>query len=217
MLLPADSNIPSESTIEHLSNHYILMLLNSKRAWIVTPTRNEERKLGYDAAMRNTKAAVIQYKRIARINVDGSVSITINAQQHRNLVQLFQQVNAPYAFFAFSDYQSYKQLDGDYRSTGSPEFFRHTLFVDIHAFPVGCTTLRLFTNGDLQAHRHQQIYSSPMSYWRGPEFVAEFSGCRIGNLAAAIAEIAESAEIAVEDAYTRASVLLWELSSRDAI
>ncbi len=89
MPLPRRTNIPSKSTIEVLSNHFILHLLSQPAAWILCPTRNEEKVLGYDAHLRNVKLAIIQYKRIQRINKHRSVSVSIDVAPHQTLQRKF--------------------------------------------------------------------------------------------------------------------------------
>lgn len=62
-LFPNKTQVPSESTIEQLSNHQILNNVDPLRSWMFVPTRNEEDLLGYDASLQGYKALVIQYKR----------------------------------------------------------------------------------------------------------------------------------------------------------
>jgi hypothetical protein len=61
---------PSERTIESISNHGFVEILNWAKtappfAWFFVPTTNEEAVLGYDAALVGYKRLYIQYKRMA--------------------------------------------------------------------------------------------------------------------------------------------------------
>ncbi|MGH9460506.1 MAG: hypothetical protein ACRD1X_04780, partial [Vicinamibacteria bacterium] len=64
MRFPNSQGVPSEATIEQLSNHHILNLLSPYGAWFFAPTRREERDLAYDASLQGYKALILQYKRL---------------------------------------------------------------------------------------------------------------------------------------------------------
>ena len=67
MHAPLPNDVPSEQTIEVLSNHFLLVGLHSHSAWVFCPTRVQEQVLGYDGSLQNGKILVIQYKRV-RVN-----------------------------------------------------------------------------------------------------------------------------------------------------
>jgi hypothetical protein len=213
MALPRRTNIPSESTIEVLSNHFILHLLSQPAAWILCPTRNEEKVLGYDAHLRNVKLAIIQYKRIQRINRDKSISISIDVVQHKTLRQRFRRLNQPYLFYSFSKYTNYQVLDDDFVKHGAPFFFNHSLFFDAWDVPVGTTSLRLYASGTLKAYARHQPYSSPIPYYLGPEFINLFGACRLGERGSLVTEDAGTNDSGEQNGNPRVSVLHWALPS----
>lgn len=135
MTVPFWLEFPSEATVEQLTNHFILEQLGSKRAWLYSPTRNQEKQLGFDARSMNAKTLVVQYKRIIRVNSDKGVSFGINSTQHRVLKARFPKRPHPYVFFAFSTYPDYGTLDADFQTKGAPTFFGRSLFVDVWDVP----------------------------------------------------------------------------------
>lgn len=165
-----------------MSNHYILNRLESKSAWIYTPSRPDERNLGYDASLQNYKATMVQYKKVTRINTsDQGISITLNYDQHLCLIKNFPPVGLPYVFYCFSGYQSYRMIDLHYINMGSPAFFYFSLFFDVHAFPSHVTSLRLFGDGRLRAYLGSGNYSSRIRYYCGPTWVDGIKHCKIGS------------------------------------
>jgi hypothetical protein len=177
MMLPNFEGIPSEATIESLTNHHILLCLNEPKAWILTPTRREEKNFGYDGSLSGTKVAVIQYKRLARMRKGEWISVRISRPQHEVLRANFEGFQPPCAFYAFSNYQAYKDINDDYLKLGSPEFFRHTIFFDMCNLPIGVQTVRLYSDGKLRPARGN---SQSIDYWTGPEFIEQFKADKLG-------------------------------------
>ena len=131
LLNPIINSVPSESTIEQLSNHWLMNLLGPCRSWFYVPTKNEEKFLGYDASLQEYKALAIQYKRLKpTLNVG---SITIKMAQHHVLLSNFPQKSVPYVFYAFSKYQEYSEIQNIYTKGRGIKFCREMVFFDVHA------------------------------------------------------------------------------------
>lgn len=140
MYTPQPQDVPSEQTIEVMSDHFLLAGMNSPSAWVFCPTRWQEQYLGYDGSLQNGKILIIQYKRV-QVNPGGSLRVQVNQAQFNTLRTNFPQGPVPYLFYAFSLYPTYQQLDAGFRAAGGPQFFANMRFVNIHALPVGCSSL----------------------------------------------------------------------------
>lgn len=217
MFLPKLVNIPSESTIECLSNHYILQLLGQPGAWMLTPTRREEKGFGYDAWLCNTKVVIVQYKRIHRVNSNGDVSIKINPSQHFKLQKNFPDLHQPYVFYAFSDYHDYQQINDDYLTLGSPHFFNHTLFFDVHSLGRSDLSVRLFRKGVLSAKQVGNHYSGSINHWRGPVFVNQIAECNLGQIGSIVSEVTDELVEDVENGKVRLNFLFWKLPQQNIV
>jgi hypothetical protein len=143
-IFPKWSTPPSESTVEQLGNHLILVLLAPSPAWFFVPTKREEAQLGYDASLQGMKACVLQYKR-ARPLLRGGVSVKINPRQLTVLTSRYGRGSAPYVFIGAAGYRSYIHISA---SAGASPLRRAELFVfvEAHAVPSGTTSIR-FTSG----------------------------------------------------------------------
>ena len=101
--------IPSKRTIETLSNHGLLEVLNAGKvappfAWLQIPTQTEEADLGFDAELQGYKRLYIQYK---RRNESGS--FTFDFGQIWLLCSLFTRHQQPYVFLSGNDAPDYAQ------------------------------------------------------------------------------------------------------------
>lgn len=186
MYSPHYADLPSEPTIEQLSNHLVLDQLDNPTAWIFVPTRNEERYRGYDATLQNAKSAVIQYKRV-RAKATWWLTIGIDGRQHRTLMMNFAPRPTPYAFYAFSLYESYAELNSDFLVGRGALALDKTIFVDAHALPLTTTNLRCGyyrrrPSLVLQARARQQMLKSITEYWSGFDFVYKLKACELGNV-----------------------------------
>ncbi len=142
-ILPKKSEIPSESTIEPLTNLFIMQSLSHLSAWILCPTRYQENSLGYDGAIRNTKFAVIQYKRIKRVNKN-SLSIEIDEDQLKTLKNNFKKLSKPTAFYCFSFFKQIKDIELTFDSS-LPRFnpsFYSSIFFNALELPLGCSSVK---------------------------------------------------------------------------
>lgn len=137
---PLSGLVPSEGTIEQLSNHFLLNQIGPESAWFYIPTKNEERKLGYDASLQANKLLVIQYKRL-RPNKSGGGSIKINLRQHRTLIRKFPPQPNPYVFYAFSIFRDYAALSLPFSLNQGHRFGCSMIFVDAHSIPTGATSI----------------------------------------------------------------------------
>jgi hypothetical protein len=100
MSIPNGQAIPSERTIEILSNHHMLVDLNDPKAWFFVPTQREEVVRGYDASLQNSKLIVFQYKRVYQNRA--SLRIKIDRNQHNTLTSRFKRIgNIEYVFYGF--------------------------------------------------------------------------------------------------------------------
>jgi len=154
MYLPTYTNIPSESTIEQLSNHHLLNIFGACSSWFFIPTRHEENKLGYDASLQEHKALIIQYKAF-HPNIKGGGIININIAQHNQLKSNFPSRATPYAFYAFSLITDYKTLSSYYASnSGCCKFSDDMVFVDIYDIPANSKS---FNTASLRSIRHYNL------------------------------------------------------------
>lgn len=136
---------PAESTVEQLANHLVLTLLFPRRAWMFIPTRREEKQLAYDAALQGMKLCIVQYKRAQRVLANGSLGVSLDGQQLANLKKKFPARSNRYVFVGLCDLASYRDLALTVNAHGQLGPANHLYFVDVHALPAGCTTLRLTT------------------------------------------------------------------------
>lgn len=176
MISPTPQNIPNETTVQDLSNHYLLSSLHSRSAWIYCPTRQEEIRLGYDASLQNGKTVLLQYKSLSYAG-RYLVSIRLDQRQLATLLTNFPQRTTPYLYYGFCDYRSYRELDNDFLTVGSPEFFRHMLFIDIHSLAPNTHTIRRHNDGSMTGFPSQQ----QLIPVRGPRIAQGIRTCTIGT------------------------------------
>ncbi|QBH00834.1 hypothetical protein [Xanthomonas oryzae] len=94
--------IPSERTIESISNHSILEILNLGKgappyAWCFVPSQVDEAKLGYDVSLEGKKQVVVQYKAM-----NDSGSFTFDFDQLWMLLVNFPKADFPCVFLSGS-------------------------------------------------------------------------------------------------------------------
>jgi hypothetical protein len=215
-MLPKWSEIPSEATISTLSNHHILCLLRSPHAWIIAPTTNQERAFGYDASIQSLKLAFIQYKRLSRINKDGSVSVSINPEQHKTLLSKYPKLSTPYVFYAFSMHKTYQSVADDYEKYGAPRFMESMGFLDVHKIPkipTEVSTLRSVASGKVKAYIGKGQYSSPQPLIRGYQFVSGFQICQFGARAEAVTEATSEFNLDERGLGNNMHCLIWKIGS----
>jgi hypothetical protein len=214
MLFPHGGTIPSEGTVEVLTNHFILQELKDPSAYIFCPTRNEEVDLGFDARLQGSKLAVIQYKRVRSLNKDGSVSVAIDVDQHKTLRSKFPRSTRPYVFYCFSSYPDYASIHNDFVKMGMPPtrlrshlFFWQSLLFDAWDIPVGSTLVKFSNAGTLKAQIGHSPRSGPIPYHRGPVFVKGFISCQLGELSYQLADRTTITEDLPRSSLRRVSVL----------
>ncbi len=133
MLFPNKAKVPSEGTVEQLSNHQILNHVDSSRSWMFVPTRNEEDLLGYDASLQGYKALVIQYKRYIPHKNNKTGRIKLDKPQYDCLIKNFPPSNKPYVFYGFSNTPNYGYLMSNYAVSYGKSFARSMHFIDVHS------------------------------------------------------------------------------------
>lgn len=183
-----ENTIPSESTVEVLTNHLLLLKINKPSAWIFVPTRKKEKELGYDASLQNTKVAVVQYKRLTvATRHSRAYRIKLNEDQHKTLLDNFPNVNREYVFYAFSLCQAYEKINDCFRSKTNWDFLRKCVFINAHDVPPGSKTIiPLAYNGGVKrtSPLHEvSIYKNsghPVQSYDGVDFVDKLVGCKIG-------------------------------------
>ncbi|MBO9883570.1 hypothetical protein [Xanthomonas sp. D-109] len=123
--------IPSERTIESISNHSIVEILNFGKgappyAWCFVPSQVDEAKLGYDVSLKGKKQVLVQYKAMKK-----SGSFTFNFGQLWLLLANFPKNDFPYVFLSGSIADSNSMLKGDHESCPNRyEAFDRTFFID---------------------------------------------------------------------------------------
>lgn len=181
MRFPKPNTIPSESTIEQLSNHHILNLISPYGAWFFVPTKPEERDLGFDASLQGYKALIIQYKRLE----PSAKSVAINHRQLRDLQQNFPPASNGYVFYGFSLLSRYDDLAALFSAGSGVTFGAVMLFVDVHALPPTATSLAL--NGTFDVGIRRQGSKAIHCYAKAEclfSLVRQFARCEIGLRAA---------------------------------
>ncbi len=221
MPFPSWSKIPSESTIEVLTNHFILQELKNPSAYIFCPTRNEEKALAFDAHLQGSKLALIQYKGVERFNNDGSVSVPINVRQHRTLRRKFSRSAHPYVFYCFSTYPNYKIMHNDFVTgagfsaiSESHVFFWRSLLFDAWELPLGSNRVKLLNDDTLIACVGKRPHPKPIRFFSGPAFVQGFVDCWLGELGNRFADQIEALEEGPQLGPRRVSVLRAQVDVR---
>lgn len=178
--IPTFTKIPSEHTVEVLANHYLISGIARARCWIFCPSTNEELLLGYDAATKNTKSVVIQYKALTYTS-SNTVSAPIDAAQLGTLLANFNAKTWPYVFYGFCTHRNYKEVDDGYKSNNSPEFFDNCIFVSIHDLPTGVSRLRYSFKTNTVLPIVSSKTKKPIHYLRGRELVCGITSCKVGD------------------------------------
>lgn len=192
LFYPNFNNVPSESTVEYLSNHFIINNLSPK-AWLIVPTRNEEKSLGYDGEIVNNKLAFVQYKRV-EVKTSGFLTITFNRQQHETLVKNFPAKNTPYVFYAFNLNENNFNIKRDFDKATSHfknDFFSKTIFLDIHDLVHNKQKeFSIRFHPDLKKFGQSNIHNfwNGSIFWNGPSFINQYQNCQVGILIKKIEE-----------------------------
>ena len=135
LTIPVGPKVPSESTIEQMSNHHILMELGPFESWFFVPDKREEKGLGYDASLQGYKALVIQYKKLIPSSTSWpGGSIKIKTAQHKTLLTNFPKAKThiPYAFYGFALHHSYADIMSHMSLGGGRHIGMFFVYVDIH-------------------------------------------------------------------------------------
>jgi hypothetical protein len=126
------SFIPSERTIETLSNHALLEILNSgwhaaPYAWMFVPSQWHEQFLGYDAGLFGHKRLFIQYK-----IRNGSGTFTFDFRQLWLLCRLNPRHGNPYVFFSGNTISGYGLLSASHMPPAVDRYnaFNSTFYLD---------------------------------------------------------------------------------------
>jgi hypothetical protein len=178
MHTPLPHHVPSEQTIEVLSDHFLLDRLNSPSAWIFCPTKVQEQTLGYDGSLQNGKLLLIQYKRV-HVNRSGSLNVRISAAQHGTLRANFPRGTSRYVFYGFSIYPTYHDLDADYRIANSPHFFENMRFVELYDLPANCSSITYSTQQSARPMVNGQSQAAVATI-NGEELAVGITQCPIG-------------------------------------
>jgi prepilin-type processing-associated H-X9-DG protein len=178
MYQPQPNDVPSEQTIEVLSDHFILEGLQIPTAWMFCPTRVQEQRLGYDGSLQNGKILIIQYKRVI-VNQGVSVRVDIDQVQMNTLLANFPQGTFPYVFYGFSTYRDYGQLDAGFRAAGGQQFFANMLFVDLHVLPANCNSLTYSPQNGVQPNING-IAQPAVAFINGDQLVNGLDKCTTG-------------------------------------
>lgn len=168
-LNPVASSVPSESTVEQLSNHWIMNLIGPCHAWFYVPTKSEEKFLGYDASLQRYKALAIQYKRLKPGKNVGS--ITINQNQHNVLVSNFPKRSKPYVFYAFSKYKEYSKIQDIYTKGKGIKFCQEMVFFDVHSVSI---------KGKTKSISYSYLVRKKIATYDIFQIVREFRKCNVG-------------------------------------
>ncbi|SOD27652.1 hypothetical protein SAMN05518800_3216 [Variovorax sp. YR752] len=175
--MPLGAKIPSEHSVENLSNHFILEALAQPKAWLYCPTPAEEKTRGYDAKLKNHKVILIQYKALKYLYANGDVKIAIDPIQLGVLqAAAFGKCNT--AFYGFCVLPSYNALDANFLAAPPQTFFSKCLFVDAMTIP----NLTEFLRGNLGGFvaRNAAGPIAPVATITGPQLCAGIKACSIG-------------------------------------
>jgi hypothetical protein len=209
MHLPTAATVPSESTIEQLSNHELLQHIAIPSAWIFVPTRPEERTRGFDASSQNTKILIIQYKRL-HVARWGTPYILLNSMQHKTLVTNFPAMRSgnPYVFYGAATFPTYADLDSAAKArctqctwcngccSGSC-VFESCIFFSAHDVPVGVRRVDLHPISGSAKISFTHPVTGPgtgRSAFTGCELASKLRNCVIGRRANDKAEEGSTAE-----------------------
>jgi hypothetical protein len=126
------TDTPCERTIESLSNHGFLEVLNWGKAappyaWFYLPTQNDEALLGYDAELVGFKRLFIQYKRMGK-----GGNFKFDFRQLWTLCSRLPQHTKPYVFLSGNLTADYPMLATHHGFPNGGRFnaFNETFFVD---------------------------------------------------------------------------------------
>jgi hypothetical protein len=190
MPIPNNTVVPSERTIENLSNHHILLDLQDPKAWFFVPTQKEELVRGYDASLQNAKLLVFQYKRVY-LN-KSSLRIEIDTNQHNTLSTRFKKlVNCQYVFYGFSTYKNYQEISTDYSSAPPVQFIDKMIFVDAHQIPIGCKSVNYSSSFGVKPSVGHRKYAAQIPHISGPTMINRIKGCTAGLKNGTLREILE--------------------------
>lgn len=115
---------PSENTLTVNATHHMLSDLESyfQTLSVLSPSRKMENILGYDVNLPLLKSVVFQYKRPYTVQNDSKRRFSINQDQWRTLISLYDRGQA---FFTFPEVVDHSNLD---------RTLRRTIFIDVYAF-----------------------------------------------------------------------------------
>jgi hypothetical protein len=188
---PVPSKIPSEATVEQLSNHHLLMAISPFDGWFYVPTRPEEKLCGFDASLQNSKCLVIQYKRLTATS-KSKYAIKINPPQLNTLKSTYPKACSPYVLYAFSTLPSYAALSSLFASGAGSCFGANMCFVDAHDIAPG--TLKLVAAGPAgPVFAVLATGSTPVASRSLSAVANDFLSCRVGLPTAAFASTLDQA------------------------
>jgi len=179
---PNPSKVPSESTVEQLSNHQLLMILGAYSAWFYVPTRREEPRLGYDASLQDHKLLVVQYKAFHPWQIPETGSFKLEQKQHNKLMQIYPRRNKPYVFYAVCIVRNYRDLGAYFLNGCGNVFGQRVLFIDAHAIPRKATSVSLQGQDSISyrgANGNVSIKSVPRNLL---SVAGDFLSCNVGLL-----------------------------------
>lgn len=193
-LFPSWSTAPSESTIEQLANHILLLLLHPRPAWFFVPTKREETHLGYDASLIGTKGCVLQYKRVWPLKGSDGVAATIKPAQLSCLHTEFPKQAHPFAFIGLAEFRTYKDLANHVAAAGIVGAGAHCCVVNIHDLPFGTTSLRINrphpgARPIAQPYALRKPFGAPASCLTVLELAQQLICCTAGVPARQLAEV----------------------------
>jgi len=179
MPIPNRTSVPSERTIENLSNHHILVDLQDPKAWFFVPTQIEELVRGYDASLQNAKLLVIQYKRVYRNK--SSLRIKIDSNQHNTLTKRFKKLgNYQYVYYGFSTYKAYHEISSDYSSAPPVKFMDKFIFFNAHQIPRGSKSVNYSSSSGVRPSIGNRKYGRTIPHISGRTMINQIKGCTVG-------------------------------------
>ncbi len=181
MPFPNPVNIPSEHTIENLSNHFLLKCLNNPKAWIFCPTPFEEKTIGYDASIQKHKIILIQYKRLEYIYATGDIKIKINPAQRVTFAAQAEGIPTDAAYYSCCVLPSYSTVSANFLAAPPQTYFNHCVFFKESDLPLGTTFISGNLAAGFDACGFGGVRLGYVPHITGPAFCANIRACRIGG------------------------------------